>query len=106
MHPQTNGWVGYLIELEGRTYYHAGDTDALPELERLRTDVAMVPIGGTYTMDWREAAGLVKRMTPQLAVPMHFGFVVCSPTHADHFRDEVAPIPVEVLRPTNPFEQP
>jgi L-ascorbate metabolism protein UlaG (beta-lactamase superfamily) len=106
MHPQANGWVGYLIELEGRTYYHAGDTDALPELERLRTDVAMVPIGGTYTMDWREAAGFVKRMTPQLAVPMHFGFVVGSPTHADSFRDEVAPIPVEVLRPTNPFEQP
>lgn len=106
MHPQTNGWVGYLIELDGRTYYHAGDTDALPELERLRTDVAMVPIGGTYTMDWREAAALVKTMSPLLAVPMHFGFVVCSPTHADYFKDEVAPIPVEVLRPTNPFEQP
>jgi L-ascorbate metabolism protein UlaG (beta-lactamase superfamily) len=106
MHPQTKGWVGYLIELDGRTYYHAGDTDALPELERLRTDVAMVPIGGTYTMDWREAAALVKTMSPLLAVPMHFGFVVCSPTHADYFKDEVAPIPVEVLRPTNPFEQP
>jgi L-ascorbate metabolism protein UlaG (beta-lactamase superfamily) len=106
MHPQTNGWVGYLIELDGHTYYHAGDTDALPELERLRTDVAMIPIGGTYTMDWREAAGFVKAMSPQLAVPMHFGFVVCSPTHADYFKDEVAPVPVEILRPTNPFEQP
>ena len=106
MHPQANGWVGYVFELDARTYYHAGDTDALPELERLRTDVAMVPIGGTYTMDWREAAGLVKAMTPQLAVPMHFGFVVCSPTHADDFRDEAAPVPVEVMRPTNQFEQP
>jgi L-ascorbate metabolism protein UlaG (beta-lactamase superfamily) len=105
MHPQAKGWVGYLIELEDRTYYHAGDTDALPELERLRTDVAMVPIGGTYTMDWREAAGFVKRMEPALAVPMHFGFVVCSPTHADYFKDEVSPIAVEVLHPTNPFEQ-
>lgn len=106
MHPETNGWVGYVLELDRRTYYHAGDTDALPELERLRTDVAMVPIGGTYTMDWREAAGLVKAMSPQVAVPIHFGFVVCSPTHADYFRDEVSPVPVEVLRPTNPFEQP
>jgi L-ascorbate metabolism protein UlaG (beta-lactamase superfamily) len=106
MHPQTNRWVGYVLELDGRTYYHAGDTDALPELERLDTDVAMVPIGGTYTMDWREAAGLVKAMSPRVAVPMHFGFVVCSPTHADYFTDEAAPIQVEVLRPTNPFEQP
>ena len=57
MHPQRNGWVGYLIEVEGGTLYHAGDTDALPGLERLGPDVAMVPIGGTYTMDYREAAG-------------------------------------------------
>lgn len=106
MHPKKNRWVGYLVELEGRTYYHAGDTDALPELETLATDVAMVPIGGTYTMDWEEAAGLVKRMEPQLAVPMHYGFVVCSPSHAALFQKGAAPVPVEILEPTNPFEQP
>lgn len=106
MHPKKNRWVGYLVELEGRTYYHAGDTDALPELETLATDVAMVPIGGTYTMDWEEAAGLVKRMEPQLAVPMHYGFVVCSPSHGALFQKGAAPIPVEILEPTNPFEQP
>jgi L-ascorbate metabolism protein UlaG (beta-lactamase superfamily) len=106
MHPKSNNWVGYLMELEGREYYHAGDTDALAELETLAADVAMVPIGGTYTMDWQEAAGFVKRMSPQLAVPMHFGFVVCSPSHADLFRKEAEPVPVEVLTPTNPFEQP
>ena len=46
MHPKANGWVGYLFEFGGRSYYHAGDTDALPELESLDPDVAMVPIGG------------------------------------------------------------
>jgi L-ascorbate metabolism protein UlaG (beta-lactamase superfamily) len=106
MHPKRNGWVGYVLELEGRRYYHGGDTDALPELETLATDVAMVPIGGTYTMDYREAAGLVKAMQPRLAVPIHFGFVVCSPSHADLFRKEAAPVPVQVMEPTNPFEQP
>lgn len=106
MHPKANAWVGYVIELGGRRYYHAGDTDALPELESLRTDVAMVPIGGTYTMDPREAAGLVKAMKPQLAVPMHFGFVVGSPSDAALFEKESAPVPVEVLEPTNPFELP
>jgi L-ascorbate metabolism protein UlaG (beta-lactamase superfamily) len=106
MHPKANDWVGYVLELDGRRYYHAGDTDALPELESLETDVAMVPIGGTYTMDYQEAAGFVKSMQPQVAVPMHYGFVVCSPSHADLFRKAADPVRVEVLDPTNPFEQP
>jgi L-ascorbate metabolism protein UlaG (beta-lactamase superfamily) len=106
MHPKRNGWVGYVFEYGGRTYYHGGDTDALPELESLSTQVAMVPIGGTYTMDAREAAGLVKAMGPELAVPMHFGFVVGSPSDAERFRELAAPVAVEVLEPTNPFEQP
>lgn len=106
MHPKANAWVGYVIELGGRRYYHAGDTDALTELESLTTDVAMVPIGGTYTMDAREAAGLVRAMRPQLAVPMHYGFVVGSPSDADRFEKEAAPVRVEMLKPTNPFELP
>lgn len=106
MHPKRNRWVGYVLELGGHTYYHAGDTDALPELESLSTDVAMVPIGGTYTMDWQESAELVKRMRPQVAVPMHFGFVVGSPSHSLLFKKAAAPVRVEVLEPTNRFEQP
>lgn len=106
MHPKANKWVGYVLELDGRAYYHAGDTDALPELESLTTDVAMVPIGGTYTMDASEAGGLIRAMSPQLAVPMHFGFVVGSPSAADRFREAAAPVPIQVLTPTNPFEQP
>lgn len=106
MHPKAKNWVGYVLELGGATYYHAGDTDHLPELESVRTDVAFVPIGGTYTMDAHEAGGLVRAMSPQLAVPMHFGFVVGSPSDADTFRKEAAPVPVQVLTPTNGFEQP
>ena len=66
----------------------------------------MVPIGGTYTMDWEEAAGFVKAMEPRVAVPMHYGFVVCSPSHAGLFKKGAQPVPVEILEPTNPFEQP
>ncbi len=105
MHPKANNWVGYVLELGGATYYHAGDTDHLPELEDVRTDVAFVPIGGTYTMDAREAGGLVRAMSPGLAVPMHFGFVVGSPSDADVFRREADPVRVEVLTPLDPFEQ-
>jgi L-ascorbate metabolism protein UlaG (beta-lactamase superfamily) len=105
MHPKVNGWVGYVLEFEGTGYYHAGDTDALPELETLKTDVAMVPIGGTYTMDAEEAGAFVRSVSPRLAVPMHYGFVVCSPSRAVAFRKAAAPVPVEELIPTNPFEQ-
>jgi L-ascorbate metabolism protein UlaG (beta-lactamase superfamily) len=103
-HPKANRWVGYVIELGGRTYYHAGDTDHAQELSDVRADVAFVPIGGYYTMDADEAAGLVREITPDLAVPMHYGFVVGSAHDAERFRDAAAPVPVEIMTPQDPFE--
>jgi L-ascorbate metabolism protein UlaG (beta-lactamase superfamily) len=104
-HPREKGWVGYVLELPGATHYHAGDTDHLPELESVRTDVAFMPIGdGPYTMGAHEAAALAKAMGPRLAVPVHFGFVVGSPHDGDRFRDLAAPVRVEIMTPQNPFE--
>lgn len=103
-HPKENRWVGYVIELDGRTYYHAGDTDHLPELERVKADVSFVPVGGTYTMDPTEAAALVKKQSPRLAVPMHYGFVVGEKGFGERFKREAAPVQVQVLTPTNRFE--
>ena len=79
MHPRAKRWVGYVLGFGGTTYYHAGDTDHAPELDDVRTDVAFVPIGGTFTMDPEEAGGLVTAIAPRLAVPFHYGFVVGSP---------------------------
>jgi L-ascorbate metabolism protein UlaG (beta-lactamase superfamily) len=104
-HPKANRWVGYVLDLGGTTYYHAGDTDHAPELSEVRADVAFLPIGGTYTMDATEAAGLAKAIEPQVAVPMHYGFVVASPSEAQRFAGEADPVRVEILVPTNPFEQ-
>ena len=104
-HPRANRWVGYVLELGGATYYHAGDTDHAPELDDVKTDVAFVPVGGYYTMNVPEAAGLVRAMNPGLAVPMHFGFVVGSPTDGDAFRAAADPVRVEIMTPTNPFER-
>ncbi len=104
-HPQANRWVGYVIELGAVTAYHAGDTDHLAELETIRTDVALVPIGGHYTMNPEEAGELVRAMTPAVAVPMHFGFVVGTPSDAERFGAAAAPVAVEMLTPVDPFEQ-
>ncbi len=106
MHPKANAWVGYILTLGPNTYYHAGDTDHAPELSAIRADVAFLPIGGTYTMDPAEAAGLAKAISPQVAVPMHYGFVVGSPSDAERFAKEADPVTVQTLTPTNPFELP
>lgn len=103
-HPKANKWIGYVIDLGEYTYYHAGDTDHLPELDSVKTDVAFLPVGGHYTMDADEAAGLAKAIGPKLAVPIHFGFVVGSPSEGMRFRDAAAPVPVEVMSPEQPFE--
>jgi len=105
MHPKANRWVGYVLELPGGTYYHAGDTDHAPELDEIETDVAFLPIGGTYTMDVPEAAGLARSIGPRIAVPMHFGFVVGSEGDGERFRAAADPVTVQILTPTNPFER-
>lgn len=104
-HPKKNNWVGYVAEFGGQTYYHAGDTDHLPELETVRADAAFLPIGGTYTMDVGEAAALAKRISPRVAVPMHFGFVqgVGRASDGERFQRDASPVAVEVLTPLVPF---
>jgi L-ascorbate metabolism protein UlaG (beta-lactamase superfamily) len=103
-HPKDNRWVGYVISVDGQDAYHAGDTDHLPELESISAAAAFVPIGGTFTMDPSQAAGLVKAMSPGVAVPMHYGFVCGSPADGEKFRHEAAPVPVEILQPAQEFE--
>ena len=105
MHPKANRWVGYVIELPNGTCYHAGDTDHAPELDAIEADVAFLPIGGTYTMEWKEAAGFAHAMAPRIAVPMHYGFVVGSAGDGERFREAADPIEVHLMTPTNPFER-
>ena len=57
-HPRGNRWVGYVVTLEGRRVYVAGDTDDTPDARSVSCDVAFLPVGGTYTMTAAQAAGL------------------------------------------------
>ena len=88
-HPKRNGWLGYVVEMDGTTYYAAGDTDALKELESVSCDIALVPIGGTYTMTAVQAADLVNAMRPVCAIPIHYGSIVGKAEDADIFREKV-----------------
>lgn len=72
-HPKRNGWVGYVIETGGERLYHAGDTDFVPEMKSLgKVDVALLPIGGTYTMDADEALEAANVIKAKTTVPMHY----------------------------------
>lgn len=97
-HPKENEWVGYIIELNGYRYYIAGDTDITEENKKVKCDVAFVPVGGTYTMDFKEAAFLINEIKPKIAVPIHYGSVVGTKQDAEDFKRLLHPeIKCEIL---------
>lgn len=90
-HPKDNGWVGYILEIDGIRYYIAGDTDITEENKRVKCDIAFVPVGGTYTMDFKEAAELVNEIKPKVAVPIHYGSIVGTSEDAINFQKLLNP---------------
>lgn len=97
-HPKEDGKVGYIVTLGGVRFYHAGDTDAIPEMSSFKTDVALLPVSGTYVMTADEAVEAARMIKPALAIPMHFGSIVGSEADAQRFKSN-APCPVEILKP-------
>ena len=91
-HPKENEWVGYVIEIKGIRYYIAGDTDITEENKKVKCDVAFIPVGGTYTTDFKEAAQLVNEIKPKIAVPTHYGSVVGTKQDATDFVRLLHPI--------------
>lgn len=85
-HPKDNNWIGYIIEFNNIRYYIAGDTDITPESKNVKCDIAFVPIGGTYTMNFEEAANLVNEIKPKIVVPIHYGEVVGTKQDAEKFK--------------------
>ena len=90
--PKENNWVGYIITIDEVRYYIAGDTDITEENRKVKCDVAFVPVGGTYTMSFEEAAQLINEIKPQVAVPIHYGSVVGTKQDAINF--------IKLLNPT------
>lgn len=85
-HPKSNNWVGFIITLDNTKIYHAGDTDLIPEMDAIKADFALLPVGGTYTMDAQEAATCANKIRPKVAIPMHYGSIVGSSTDAQKFK--------------------
>jgi len=87
-HPRGNNWVGYIVTLSnGQKIYHAGDTDFIPEMRALETDIALLPCGGTYTMTAQQAAEAANIFKPKILIPMHWGEIVGSKTDAEKVKE-------------------
>lgn len=92
-HPQANGWLGYVVALDGEPtrYYVSGDTDQNADNEKVSCDVALLPIGGTYTCDAHQAAAFANTLHPQAVIPTHYGSIVGTRADADTFAAAVDP---------------
>jgi len=99
-HPKSNQWLGFIIDIAGKRIYYAGDTDLIDEMKTLKDiDIALLPVGGTYTMNAAEAAEAVGYIKPKLAVPYHWGDIVGSKSDAESFARK-AGCEVKVLMPS------
>jgi len=89
-HPEQNGWLGFIVTVDGVRIYHAGDTDLIPEMDSFKTDIALLPVSGTYVMTAEEAVEAAKMIKPKIAIPMHYDAIVGSADDARRFCDAVA----------------
>ena len=79
-HPKSEGWMGYIVKMGNVVIYHAGDSDKIPEMSKLsgygkdgNKFIALLPVSGTYTMTAEEAAEVASLISPNVAIPMHYG---------------------------------
>ena len=98
-HPKGNNWCGGVFTMGGKRVYYAGDTDLIPEMSGLaEIDVALLPVGGTYTLDAAEAVDACRAIGCGAAIPYHWGDIVGSADDAQAFAD-AAPCTVHLLQP-------
>jgi len=88
-HKKRAGWVGYILNIDDTRIYIAGDTDATKEAQNVKCDIAMVPIGGTYTMNLKEAAALINKIKPKYVIPTHYGSLVGDKLDGKRFKQLV-----------------
>ena len=98
-HPKKNGWLGFIVETEGVSVYHAGDADFIPEMKDLDVDIAFLPVSGTYVMTAEQAVKAALAIRPKLAIPMHYGAIVGDEQDAVRFEKDLdGKVDVRILK--------
>ncbi len=88
-HPKDKNYVGYIITIDNERIYISGDTDNTIDAQQVKCDIALIPIGGTYTMDYQEASELIKVMKPKVVIPTHYGSIVGTLQDGKLFKDNL-----------------
>lgn len=83
-HAKDEGF-GYVLEMNGVKVYHASDTDFIPEMKKLKVDIALLPISGKVVMDAKEAAEAANAIKPKVAIPMHYNTLPGMNTDPEEF---------------------
>jgi len=96
-HPKKNGWLGFIVEINGVSLYHAGDSDLIPEMDNISCDIALLPVSGTYVMTPKEAAAAALKIGPTVAIPMHCGSLVGTMDDAKEFAQALEDSPIKVI---------
>lgn len=89
-HPKGKKWQGYIVKMDGCRIYVAGDTDVNGDIQKVKCDVAMIPIGGHYTMDKKQAAEYIAALKPKAVIPTHYGSIVGKQTDGGDFESALA----------------
>jgi L-ascorbate metabolism protein UlaG (beta-lactamase superfamily) len=87
-HPRKQKWLGYILEIDEQKIYHAGDTERIPEMKKIQCDLALLPLGQTYTMNSvEEAVQAAIDVKAKTAIPIHYGLYEGTSQDALKFRD-------------------
>ena len=75
-HLKEMNYVGYIVNIKNNKVYVMGDTDVIDEIKDISCDICFVPIGGTYTMNYKEASNYINMIKPKEVIPIHYGSIV------------------------------
>lgn len=88
-HTKGKKWLGYIVTMDSIRYYVSGDTDVNEDIMKVQCDVAMIPIGGFYTMNWKQAAEYAVQIKPKAVIPTHYGSIVGKTADGLAFKKEL-----------------
>jgi L-ascorbate metabolism protein UlaG (beta-lactamase superfamily) len=85
-HAKQKGYVGFIVTMDGVSYYHPGDTDVIPEMKKVKADVAFLPVCGTYMMSAEDAVKAANIIKPKVVIPFHWGSVFGTKADTEKFK--------------------